>query len=95
MKALLLSFVYFNVTFIAITQDIETTQWEFCECVVQNDSINHVVEHSIEGADWDSILMRMDQIDSNCRKVLTVPLTSLKARELHVAKVRKCLGIIE
>ena len=66
-------------------------QWDFCDCVVKNDSINTVVEEAGDDADYDAIFERMDEIDQHCKEMLAMPNTTPEEREKHERKVRKCL----
>ena len=66
-------------------------QWDFCDCVVKNDSVNTVLEEAGDDADYDAILARMDVIDMHCKSMLTTPNTTPDEREAHNRKVRKCL----
>jgi hypothetical protein len=66
-------------------------QWDFCDCVVKNDSINKVLENAGDDADYDAILERMDEIDMHCKTMLTTPNTTPEERDAHERKVRKCL----
>ena len=66
-------------------------QWDFCDCVVKNDSINKVVEKAGDDADYDAIFARMDTIDAHCKTMLTTPNVTPEERERHERKVRKCL----
>ena len=66
-------------------------QWDFCDCVVKNDSVNRVLEEAGDDADYDAILARMDEIDMHCKTMLTTPNTTPEEREAHERKVRKCL----
>jgi hypothetical protein len=66
-------------------------QWDFCDCVVKNDSINKVLEKAGDDADYDAILERMEVIDMHCKTMLTAPNTTPDEREAHERKVRKCL----
>lgn len=66
-------------------------QWDFCDCVVKNDSIQKVVEKASDDADYDAIFARMDEIDMHCKELLTTPNTTPEERDRHERKVRKCL----
>ena len=66
-------------------------QWDFCDCVVKNDSINTVVEEAPDDADYDAIFERMEEIDNHCKTMLTTPNTTPEERAAHESKVRKCL----
>ena len=65
-------------------------QWDFCDCVVKNDSVNKAIEDAGDD-DFDAILIRMDEIDLHCKTMLTTPNTTPEEREKHERKVRKCL----
>jgi hypothetical protein len=66
-------------------------QWDFCDCVVKNDSINKVLESAGDDADYDGILARMEVIDQHCKGLLATPNTTPEQRDRHARKVRKCL----
>ena len=66
-------------------------QWEFCDCVVKNDSINKAVEEAPDDADFDAIFARMEVIDQHCKGMLATPNTTPEERDAHERKVRKCL----
>lgn len=66
-------------------------QWDFCDCVVKNDSIQKVVEEAGDDTDYDPIFARMDVIDMHCKEMLAMPNTTPEEREKHERKVRKCL----
>ncbi|MEX1003441.1 MAG: hypothetical protein WDZ35_15085 [Crocinitomicaceae bacterium] len=65
-------------------------QWDFCDCVVKNDSVNKAIETAGDD-EFDAILERMDEIDKHCKKMLTTPNTTPEERAKHDRKVRKCL----
>ena len=65
-------------------------QWDFCDCVVKNDSVNKAIETAGD-EDFDALLIRMDTIDKHCKALLTTPNTTPDEREKHERKVRKCL----
>lgn len=66
-------------------------QWDFCDCVIKNDSIQKVVEQAEDDADYDAIFLRMDEIDLHCKEMLAMPNTTPEERDKHNRKVRKCL----
>ena len=66
-------------------------QWDFCDCVVKNDSVNGAIDKAESDADFDRVLARMDVIDQHCKELLTTPNTTPDEREKHNRKVRKCL----
>lgn len=77
----------------ALTTQIEKIygeQWDFCDCVVKNDSVNKAIETAAD-EDFDALLARMDVIDQHCKEMLTTPNTTPEERDKHERKVRKCL----
>ena len=66
-------------------------QWDFCDCVVKNDSVNKAIDFAETDEEFDKILARMDEIDSHCKEMLTTPNTTPDERKKHERKVRKCL----
>lgn len=66
-------------------------QWEFCDCVVKNDSVNEAIMNTDDDAKLDKILARMDVIDQHCKEMLTTPNTTPEERDRHERKVKKCL----
>ena len=66
-------------------------QWDFCDCVVKNDSINKAFETTSDDAQIDLILVRMEVVDSHCKGMLNQPNTTPEQRDRHARKVRKCL----
>jgi hypothetical protein len=65
-------------------------QWDFCDCVVKNDSVNKAIETAGDD-EFDAILERMDVIENYCKAMLAAPNTTPDEREAHERKVRKCL----
>lgn len=77
----------------ALTTQIEEVygeQWDFCDCVVKNDSVNKAIETAGDD-EFDALLERMDVIDQHCKEMLTTPNTTPEERDRHERKVRKCL----
>lgn len=66
-------------------------QWDFCDCVVKNDSVNKAIDLAESDEEFDKILARMDEIDSHCKEMLTTPNTTPEERKKHERKVKKCL----
>ena len=66
-------------------------QWDFCTCVVTNDSLEKALEKSETDEETDAIIARWDQVDSHCKEILTTPNNSPEDRAAHDAKVKKCL----
>lgn len=67
-------------------------QWDFCTCVVANDSINTAFEKGTTSAKQEEKLMaRWEVVDNKCKELLTTPNTTPEERAKHEKKVRKCL----
>lgn len=66
-------------------------QWEFCDCVVRNDSINKALEQDLTDAQMDKLMARWDIVDKHCKKMLTAPNTTPAERNAHKRKVSKCM----
>jgi hypothetical protein len=78
----------------ALTTAIEKKygeQWEFCDCVVRNDSVNTAIMETDDDAQIDLIIARMDTIEKHCKELLTTPNTTPDERARHERKVNKCL----
>lgn len=65
-------------------------QWDFCNCVIKNDSVQKAVETASDDQ-IDAILARMEEIDMHCKKMLTQPNTTPEERAKYQRKVNKCL----
>jgi hypothetical protein len=66
-------------------------QWDFCKCVVANDSINDAFEKNLTPKQEDALMKRWDYVDSKCKEMTTLPSTTPEEREAHERKVKKCL----
>ena len=66
-------------------------QWDFCDCVKKNDSINKVIDKTPENANFDPIFARMEVIDKHCKELLTAPNSTPEERAIYERKVKKCL----
>ena len=68
-------------------------QWDFCDCVKKNDSIDKLLKNQIlTESEIDAILLRADEIEKKCKLLLT-DLKSNKPseRQRHQEKVKACL----
>ncbi len=64
-------------------------QWDFCKCVVANDSIDKAVKG---GNTTDKLLNRFDVVDQHCKSFLSMDANiTPEEREKHEKKVKKCL----
>lgn len=67
-------------------------QWDFCTCVVANDSINDAFEKGgMTPAQEEKIMARWEVVDQKCKELLTTPNTTPDERARHDKKVLKCL----
>lgn len=67
-------------------------QWDFCTCVVKNDSINKAFSKPVGDQEFDRLSARFDVIDEKCKAFLVHdPSITPEERSNHERKVRKCL----
>lgn len=68
-------------------------QWDFCDCVKKNDSIDKLLKNqSLSDSELDKVLKRADEVENKC-KILLTDLKSNKPsdRQRHQEKVKACL----
>ncbi|MDX2362838.1 MAG: hypothetical protein QNK23_18655 [Crocinitomicaceae bacterium] len=84
-----------SAEFMEILVDIEKqygVQWDFCTCVVKNDSINKAFAVELSDSDFDRLAERLDVIDVKCKAFLVQnPNVTPDERAEHEKKVKKCL----
>ena len=67
-------------------------QWDFCTCVIANDSINNAFEKGgMTPKQEEKLMARWEHVDMKCKELLTTPNTTPDERARHEKKVRKCL----
>lgn len=67
-------------------------QWDFCTCVVKNDSINKAFMKDLSDQEFDRLSDRFDVIDQHCKAFLTQSSSvTPEERSIHEKKVKKCL----
>ncbi|HRP52359.1 MAG TPA: hypothetical protein PLI97_02500 [Fluviicola sp.] len=67
-------------------------QWDFCTCVVANDSINDAFEKGgMTPAQEEKLMARWEYVENKCKEMLTNPNTTPDERAKHDKKVLKCL----
>lgn len=66
-------------------------QWDFCTCVVKNDSVNKAIEGDASDADLDFLLERLDYLEVKCKGMLILPNATPDERDEHQKKVNNCL----
>lgn len=68
-------------------------QWDFCTCVVANDSINKALQiPNLSDAKLDKLLDRLTTVEEKCQAFLVQnPNVTPEERARHEKKVRDCL----
>jgi hypothetical protein len=67
-------------------------QWDFCTCVLKNDSINKAFMKELSDEAFDELSLRFDVIDAKCKAFLAQnPNQTPDDRAKHEKKVRDCL----
>lgn len=68
-------------------------QWDFCTCVVKNDSINKAfMRDDLSEEEFNNLFTRSEQIEQKCRAFLaSYQLSTPDARALHEKRIHDCL----
>lgn len=68
-------------------------QWDFCTCVIANDSLDKAVKNpATTDADMDRIMERFDVVEEKCKAFrIQNPNQTPEERARHEKKVRDCL----
>jgi hypothetical protein len=67
-------------------------QWDFCTCVVKQDSINAaMLRDDISDDEFDRLMERSDYVDNKCKTLLIQPNNTPEDRAKHEKKVKNCL----
>jgi len=68
-------------------------QWDFCTCVMKNDSIDKAIKDpATTDEDFDVLLLRLDEVEQKCKAFLSQSANATpEERSEHQDKVRKCL----
>ena len=66
-------------------------QWDFCNCVMKNDSINKALEKTLSDKQTDKLMTRWEFVDTKCKDFITTPNTTPEERSKHEWKVKQCL----
>ena len=84
-----------KLEFMESLADIEKNygeQWDFCTCVIKNDSINKAFSQPVSDAEFDRLVERSDAIGVKCQAFLVQsPNQTPDERAMHQKKVRDCL----
>lgn len=66
-------------------------QWDFCKCVLANDSINSAFEKTVTDAATNKLMKRWENVEVKCKEFLTSENKTPEQRIEHELKVKKCL----
>lgn len=66
-------------------------QWDFCTCVVANDSITDAFEKKLTPEQEEKLMARWEYVDLKCKELTTEPNTTPEERAKHDKRVMKCL----
>ena len=67
-------------------------QWDFCKCVVANDSITDVAEKGkLTDKQYEALMARWEYVDTKCKELTTFDNTTPEERDRHEKRVNKCL----
>ncbi len=66
-------------------------QWDFCKCVVANDSITDAFEKTLTPSQETKLMARWEYVDNKCKELTTTPNTTPEERTKHEKRVNKCL----
>jgi len=66
-------------------------QWDFCTCVLANDSINSAFEKTTTDAETNKLMKRWEHVELKCKEFLTSENKTPEQRIAHELKVKKCL----
>lgn len=66
-------------------------QWDFCKCVIANDSITDAFEKKLTPEQEEKLMTRWDYVDKKCKELTTFDNTTPEERLKHEKRVNKCL----
>lgn len=66
-------------------------QWDFCTCIVANDSITDAFEKKLTPKQEEKLMARWDYVDKKCKELTTFDNTTPEERAKHEKRVNKCL----
>lgn len=68
------------------------TQWDFCKCVVKNDSVQKAFEkEGLSDKAFDLLFERSEHIDKKCKELLIYDNSTPEKREKYQIRVDNCL----
>jgi hypothetical protein len=66
-------------------------QWDFCECILKNDSINKAFKNKLTPEQEDKLIDRWDFVETKCKELTTYANTTPEERAIYQKKVSNCL----
>lgn len=66
-------------------------QWDFCTCIIANDSITDAFEKKLTPKQEEKLMARWDYVDKKCKELTTFDNTTPEERAKHEKRVMKCL----
>ncbi len=66
-------------------------QWDFCKCIIANDSITDAFEKKLTPEQEEKLMTRWDYVDKKCKELTTFDNTTPEERMKHEKRVNKCL----
>jgi hypothetical protein len=66
-------------------------QWDFCACILKNDSINKAFKNKLSPEQEDKLIDRWDFVESKCKELTTFENTTPEERAIYQNKVSQCL----
>lgn len=67
-------------------------QWDFCRCVVANDSLDRLIKNNVELD--DKFMKVFEEVDQKCKAFLVMsPNKTPEERIAHEKKIKKCLQV--
>ena len=66
-------------------------QWDFCTCIVKNDSITDAFEKKLTPQQEEKLMARWEYVDNKCKELTTFDNTTPEERAKHEKRVNKCL----
>jgi hypothetical protein len=66
-------------------------QWDFCACILKNDSINKAFKNKLTPEQEDKLIDRWDFVETKCKELTTFDNTTPEERAIYQKKVSQCL----
>lgn len=65
-------------------------QWDFCACILKNDSINKAFKNKLTPEQEDKLIDRWDFVETKCKELTTFDNTTPEERANYQKKVSNC-----